>query len=307
VPGGRAPPWASVPALRLTAGTVLPCADTSAVELVSLWHDGQDRPYHLHVPDGAGQRVALVVELHGRGIDPIRFDGLTGFRPLADEVGFVLALPAAVGEIWNDGRDPLRSTDDVAYLDAVIEDACRRCPVDPGQVYLVGMSNGAAMAGRFALERAERIAGIGQVAGTAAASIAVQDRPIRSLGLIQIHGSRDEIAPYVGGSRRALRARLLVHRSLGASIGVDEWARLWVEALGGAETPESEMLVPDTTRRTWRDADGKPTVIFYRVAGAGHTWPSSKIKLPRFLFGRTTTTFDATRTIWEFLETSRKP
>ena len=287
--------------------TVLRSADTSAVDLVSLRHDGQDRPYHLHVPAGADELVALVVELHGRGVDPIRFDGVTGFRPLADEVGFALALPAAVGGIWNDGRDPLRSTDDVAYLDAVVEDVCRRSPVDPRRVYLVGMSNGAAMAGRFALERAERIAGIGQVAGTAAASIARQHRPDRSLGLLQIHGTRDEIAPYAGGSRRALRARLLVARSLAASIGVDEWARLWVEALGGAETPESETLVPDTARRTWRDADGKPTVVFYRVEGAGHTWPNSKIKLPRHLFGRTTTTFDATRTIWEFFETIRKP
>lgn len=259
------------------------------------------------MPDGAGERPALVVELHGRGIDPIRFDGLTGFRRLADEAGFVLALPAAVGEIWNDGRDPLRSTDDVGYLDALIEDACRQCPVDPRRVYLVGMSNGAAMAGRFALERTERIAGIGQVAGTAAAAITKQHHPNRALRLIQIHGSRDEIAPYAGGSRRALRARLLVRRSFAASVGVDEWARLWVEALGGPETPQTDMPVPDTTRRTWRDAHGKPTVVFYRVEGAGHTWPSSNIKLPRFLFGRTTTTFDATRTIWESLEASRKP
>jgi polyhydroxybutyrate depolymerase len=92
---------------------------------------------------------------------------------------------------------------------------------------------------------------------------------------------------------------------VGQSIGVDEWARLWVEALGGAKTPESELPVSDTTRRTWRDGSGKPAVVFYRVEGAGHTWPNSKLKLPRFLLGRTTTTFDATRTIWEFFETRR--
>jgi poly(3-hydroxybutyrate) depolymerase len=94
---------------------------------------------------------------------------------------------------------------------------------------------------------------------------------------------------------------------VGKSIGVDEWAQLWVEALDGAKTPESEIAAPDTTRRTWRDADGKPRLVFYRVEGGGHAWPNSKITLPRLLFGRTTTSFDATRTIWEFLETSRKP
>ena len=263
---------------------------------------GRDRPYYLHVPAAVVEPAPVVVELHGRGIDPRRFDALTGFSALADEVGFVLALPAAVAEIWNDGRDPRRveGPDDVAYLGAVIDDVCRR--VAGGRVYLVGMSNGAAMAGRFALECADRIAGIGQVAGTAAASIAASTRPSRPLAVIQIHGSGDEVAPYAGGTRRKLRARLLIRRSFGPSIGVDDWARLWVEALGAEDPPELTEVPPDTTIRSWRDSAGAPSVAFYRVTGAGHTWPGSRIRLPRLLFGRTSTTFDATRTIWGFFD-----
>ncbi len=234
---------------------------------------------------GAG----VVVELHGRGIDPRRFDALTGFSALADEVGFVLALPAAVGEIWNDGRDPLRveCPDDVAYLGAVIDDVCSRGRVDGDRVYLVGMSNGAAMAGRFALECADRIAGIGQVAGTAAASVAASTRPSRPVAVIQIHGSGDEVAPYPGGTRRKVRARLLIRRSFGPSIGVDDWARLWVEALSAEDPPELTEVPPDTTIRSWRESAGAPSVAFYRVTGGGHTWPGSRIRLPRLLFGRT--------------------
>lgn len=174
------------------------------MDLVSMRCGGRDRPYYLRVPAVLVEPAPVVVELHGRGIDPRRFDALTGFSALADEVGFVLALPAAVGEIWNDGRDPLRveCPDDVAYLGAVIDDVCSRGRVDGGRVYLVGMSNGAAMAGRFALECADRIAGIGQVAGTAAASVAASTRPSRPVAVIQIHGSGDEVAPYPGGTRR---------------------------------------------------------------------------------------------------------
>jgi len=104
--------------------------------------------------------VPLVVELHGRGIDAETFDRMTGFGALAHEEGFALALPNAVGEIWNDGRDEApegRRRDDVGYLTAVIDDAIARVPADPGRVYVVGMSNGAAMAGRLACELAGRI------------------------------------------------------------------------------------------------------------------------------------------------------
>jgi poly(3-hydroxybutyrate) depolymerase len=32
------------------------------------------------------------------------FDRWTGFSALADEEGFMLAMPSAIGEVWNDGR-----------------------------------------------------------------------------------------------------------------------------------------------------------------------------------------------------------
>ena len=70
-------------------------------------HGGHERPYLLHVPTNSpADKVPLLVELHGRGIDPIAFDRWTGFRDLADREGFAVALPGSVGPIWNDGRFP---------------------------------------------------------------------------------------------------------------------------------------------------------------------------------------------------------
>jgi polyhydroxybutyrate depolymerase len=273
------------------------------MELAPLRHDGRDRPYRVHAPAGRTDPAPLLVELHGRGVDAVRFDRLTGFGALAEEAGFVLALPSAVEEIWNDGRDPQRADgpDDVSYLRAVIDDVRRRYPIDSRRVYLVGMSNGAAMAGRFACAHPERLAAFAQVAGTAAASIVAAATPGQTLPILEIHGSADEVAPYTGGIRRRLRARLLIRRPFGPSVGVDQWAKFWVDTNSAAPQPELTRLPPDTTIRTWRDAQGVPVVVFYRVSGGGHTWPRSRIPLPRLLFGRTTTTFDATRTIWQFL------
>jgi poly(3-hydroxybutyrate) depolymerase len=117
---------------------------------ISLSHEGRERPYLLHLPPATGaEGVSLVLELHGRGIDPLSFDRWTRFRHSADQAGFVVALPSAVGEIWNDGRFPRLARDgpdDIGYLVALIEDACTRFLIDMRRIYVVGMSNGATMA-----------------------------------------------------------------------------------------------------------------------------------------------------------------
>jgi polyhydroxybutyrate depolymerase len=260
---------------------------------VPLIHDGRNRPYLLQVPPTThADRLPLLLELHGRGIDATRFDQLTGFGSLANEDGFVLALPSAVGEIWNDGRSQSEKwtgqPDDVGYLAAVIDDASARVPIDPRRIYVVGMSNGAVMAGRIARELAERIAAVAQVAGTAGVGLAAGPRPSRPVPILNIHGVADRYAPYEGGVRRTL-------------LGIDEWAGFWVAANGALDGPVLSSLPPDTTIRAWHGPAPSSDVVFYRIDGGGHTWPGSRFTLPAFLFGRTSRTFDATRVCWEFL------
>ena len=277
---------------------------------VSLRHDGHERPYLLHVPPAApAERAPLLLELHGRGIDAVSFDRWTGFRHLADEAGFVVALPSAVGEIWNDGRYPelvRDGPDDVAYLVALIEDACARLPIDVGRIYVVGMSNGATMAARLVCEHAGRIAAFAQVAGTAAVGVAATSRSACPVPLLQVHGTGDDFAPYGGGRRHGLRARLVLRHAAGPSIGVDDWARLWVAANEAHEGPRIETLPPDTTVRRWRGTSSASDVVFYRVDGGGHTWPGNRQPLPRLLFGRKSRAFDATKVIWDFLAAHRR-
>ncbi len=287
---------------------------------IPLSHDGFDRPYLLQVPPGAASAsgstagsvtapdpptaLPLVLELHGRGIDPVRFDELTGFGTLADQTGFVLAMPAAVGEIWNDGRDAApasRRPDDVGYVSTVLEDVAARLPIDQRRVYVVGMSNGAAMAGRLACERAEQFAAVAQVAGTAGVAIAVTCRPGRPVPILNIAGAADRVSPYDGGVRRGLLNRAMIRHAAGPSVGVDDWAEFWVAANGAHDGPVATIIPPDTTLRKWHGPTPSSDVAFYRVEGAGHTWPGSRFNLPAFLFGHTSRTFDGARVIWEFL------
>jgi polyhydroxybutyrate depolymerase len=277
---------------------------------IDLTHDGRNRPYLVLLPAAAGsERLPLVIELHGRGIDAATFDRLTGFGALASEAGFALVAPSAVGEMWNDGRDDDAEAhglpDDVAYLNAVIDDAVARLPIDPARIYVVGMSNGATMAARLVCEGGGRIAAVAQVAGTAALGVGSNCHRSTPLPLLQIHGSDDRYAPYGGGVASAARRRFVLRVPPRPVVSVEAWASLWIVANGADATPAVSAASPDTTARKWAGPTPASDVVFYRVEGGGHTWPSSTFTLPRLLFGRTSTTFDATRTIWSFFSEHR--
>jgi polyhydroxybutyrate depolymerase len=89
--------------------------------------------------------------------------------------------------------------DDVAYLDAVLDDVAGRYRVDPARVYLVGHSNGGFLAHRYACDRPGRVAAIVTLAGMqwkdpgkcqAGAPVSV----------LHVHGHDDLSIRYGGGS-----------------------------------------------------------------------------------------------------------
>jgi len=291
-----------------SVGRVTPGASQSTTlpagrHTVPLTLHGRDRPYILHVPPIApADGAPFVLQLHGRGIDPIMFDRWTGFSALADEAGFILAMPSAAGEAWNDGRygSLLRDgPDDVGYLLALLDDARFRVPIDRRRIYLVGMSNGATMAARFVCEHPEQVAAFAQVAGTAAEAVARACRPAVPVPILNVHGTRDRYAPYAGGRARGLRARLVLRHPAGPCVGVDEWARRWVDGNRALDGPHAETIPPDASVRRWRGPTPACDAAFYRIDGGGHTWPGNRAWVPP-VFGRTSRAFDATRVAWDF-------
>jgi polyhydroxybutyrate depolymerase len=168
------------------------------------------RPYGLKVPEGYdGQRpVPLVVLLHGYSSNGSAQDAYFRLSAQADRGGFLLAYPDGIRDMvgnrfWN-ATDACcdfygGGVDDVAYLDAVIDEISSRYRVDPGRVFLVGHSNGAFMAHRYACDRAGRVAAIVTLAG-----MQWKD-PTRCgagspVSVLHVHGRDDQTIHYAGGS-----------------------------------------------------------------------------------------------------------
>jgi len=169
-----------------------------------------ERPYAVKVPTNYDPAVPtpLVVSLHGYTGNARVHEAYFKLGALADEKTFLLAMPdglkdAQGNQFWaaNDACCDFldKSTDDVAYLAAVIADMKAKYNVDPKRVYVVGHSNGGFMAHRLACDLASEIAGIVSLAGAVWAD-ASKCNPTEPVAVLQVHGDADLVVSYTGGS-----------------------------------------------------------------------------------------------------------
>ena len=169
-----------------------------------------NRPYGLKVPAGydAGHPAPLVVLLHGYTADGERQAAYFGLPAEADKAGFLLATPNGTRDLmgnrfWN-ATDACcdwfhTGVDDVAYIDAVIDEITARYAVDPARVFVVGHSNGAFMANRYACDRSSRVAAIVALAGMQWKDQS-HCRPTSPVSVLHVHGRNDETVKYDGGT-----------------------------------------------------------------------------------------------------------
>lgn len=190
----------SVILAMVTAALVLPSSAASPTA---------DRPYGLTVPEGySGESaVPLVVLLHGYTSNGEQQATYFGLPALAEKAGFLLATPNGTRDrmgnrFWNATDaccDWFRTgVDDVAYVDAVIDEVSAKYQVDPARVFLVGHSNGAFMAHRYACDRSGRVAAIVTLAGMQWKDQA-NCKPESPVSVLHVHGRNDTTVRYEGG------------------------------------------------------------------------------------------------------------
>lgn len=244
----------------------------------------------------------MVVFLHGTGATAAWADEETGWSRLAQQEGFALVLPEAMRphpllppkfltnpQRWNDGSpSPIPGQpddDDVAFLTAIADDIHAR------RVLVTGFSNGAAMAFRFAAERANRIAAVAPVAGYCWLPHPQPARPVPTFYLI---GSLDPLVPVRGGQVRSPWQ----HRYLRRPPVSDSLER-WAHAIGS--DPRARTEVDDSPARV----DIYPGPAEFRsviIEGMGHRWPGGLGRLNHRLAGPPSQAIDATKRIWEFFQ-----
>lgn len=275
---------------------------------------GRDRTLVLVRPDDTApppknwRGRALVLVLHGSNQtgEIVRTFSANAFDRLAESGAAVVAYPDGVGRHWNDARASIdfstrkQDVDDVAFLAALIERLAQTDGIDRTHVYVVGYSNGAAMAIRLLLQRPELLAGAALIAGTLPAPdnllpIAGAPRPVP---VVLFHGTKDPLVPYDGGmaSLWGLRPRGLGRSAL-------QTAAFFAERNGITGEPTRGLLPPiDEPEPTVEITDfrhsGHQPVRLYTVRGGGHVIPGAPRSSP--MLGSATTELVAADAIATF-------
>lgn len=255
---------------------------------------GVRREYILHVPRSytAAAPSPLVISLHGAGTWPAQQEHMTHWDRLADEFGFLVVYPAARGRVWRVSHPGAAVEGDVRFIADLIDSLEARYAIDPRRVYVNGFSLGGAMTFALSCTLSDRLAAVGTV--SAAQTLPwgwCADR--HAVPLVNFHGTAD-LVPYACGQSPDPFNPIVFP-------DVQAWTAQWARRNECAPSPIQSTIASDVSLREYRQCANDATVALYTVHGGGHAWPGGKA-LPRWPFGRTTRTIDATRLMWAFFQ-----
>jgi polyhydroxybutyrate depolymerase len=246
-----------------------------------------DSSQRLHVPSGGGNRLPLLVFLHGLGGSGGDLTAGLRLDEMAESLGFAFLAPDGVLDhsgrrFWNASESCCNfdrlEVDHVQLLRDWITRAVSNPRVDPERVYIVGFSNGGFMAYRAACELGTLLRGVVSIAG-AGPGEAARCQKEKKLDVVQIHGDRDPIVKFDGG-HLFTDSRRPRHPSAEASLAY--WAKL--DGCTGELAPVRDLdldpRVPGAeTRVSSYGSCGERRVELWRIVGGDHSAGLSRLSL----------------------------
>jgi polyhydroxybutyrate depolymerase len=244
--------------------TVNPCrqAPTPGTSQIGLTSGGAERTATVHVPPAAaGQRLPVVIGLHGAGGK--FFESYSGFSVLADAEDFIAVYPNPIDEFkgntfWDISSSLPGGGPDVQFLGNLLDYLESNLCVDASRVYAVGVSNGGGLAARAACELSTRFAAIASIAG--GYKSLPPCRPANPVSVIEVHGTSDTVVPYEGSLPNGAGA-------------VRPWLSMWGERDGCQGLPTVSRIAPRVERYDWTGCAGGAAIEHIEIFGGGHQLP----------------------------------
>lgn len=265
------------------------------------------RRFRLYRPAGIqpGERLPLMVMLHGCGQDAERFAASTRMNRMAQRERFWVLYPeqdrlANAQGCWNwFDTDSGRAYSDVALIMKAIDQVCLLHPVDRQRVAVAGLSAGASMAALLVTRHPDRFKALvmhsGIPPGTAHSTLS-------ALGAM--HGQRPTLprAASEGAMAAEWPPLLVIHGSADDVVSPRNGqaaVQLWAQAAGAK--PGAPRVVQRGQRYPMSVTDfkhkGHTVATWVEVQGLAHGWSGGAAGQP-FSDARGA---DASRMIWAFV------
>jgi polyhydroxybutyrate depolymerase len=249
---------------------------------------GKKRTYLLHVPKTyqSSRPTPLVICLHAFSEWPAHLMRLSHWNQLAEEFGFLVVYPSGSSFPlrWHcNGRlnKAEQARQDVQFISDLIDQLKKNYNIDEARIYANGLSNGGGMSFLLACRLSQRIAAIGSVGG-AYLQPWTEYKPKPPVPAIIFHGTADPLVPFHGGPSGVFTIPF---------PDIPQWVQSLAERNGCQSIPTP---LPDSGSVSGLRYTGGPSsaeVVFYTVAGGGHSWPGGK-KMPTFIVGQTSPDVD---------------
>jgi poly(hydroxyalkanoate) depolymerase family esterase len=253
------------------------------------------REFLLYVPRGieALRRPPLVVWIHGCRQEPEQFALGSRIARLADARGFVVLLPrqsrlANSERCWNwFDRRTAGGNGETAIVAAQTQEVIEKCAIDPGRVYVAGLSSGATLAATLALRKPGLFSAVAIHSGVPCGAAFDAHDAAR----VMAHGPRDgrtdafALEARAEAGPKARMPALILHGSADTAVdpvNANFLARQFLLFNGMADLPAGHALPPTLTRsvqpRTFGyvmseyHAGRRLAARLLTMPGLGHAW-----------------------------------
>jgi poly(hydroxyalkanoate) depolymerase family esterase len=263
-----------------------PLPDGAAFVTASFTNQAGTRSYKLYLPSGrAGQRLPLVVMLHGCTQSPDDFAAGTRMNALAEEHGCLVAYPAQPAaanpsKCWNwfEPNDQQRGQGEPSLIAGITRQIIRDHSVDPSRVYVAGLSAGGAAAAILGATYSDLYAAIGVHSGLACGAASDLPSAFRAMrqggapverraGRVSTNGGAARIVPTIvmhGDQDTTVHPRNgdeVIAQSKAAAIEL----RAIVQH---GQVPGGHAY----SRAVYADPAGRVLLEQWAIHGAGHAW-----------------------------------
>lgn len=299
-------------------------------ELYNYMGQSVSRLYYYYIPSTyqEGEKLPLMFSLHGSGSNATFNRMETNWIEYAEEERFIVVFPESVyihkdGTLSSEGKGILEtkqsdynylrwnaaSTDpvagyrvnDVKYISDLIDIFVNEGYVDSERVYSSGMSHGAFLSLRLALEIPDKIAGVGIVSALLCTEYSNKKLP-QGPKVVFINGTQDIVVPPITGMIYDFDNDGIFEYTW--AFSQEESAAWFLHQYGMADVSPVKEDLPDTdpddgtsiSRFEYKDDNGEAKIVRYIIEGGGHTWPGGNINYG--YLGRSSKDVQGAELIW---------